>query len=907
MAKAQPASDDLGEKSTTPVMAQYLSLRQQAGEALLFFRMGDFYELFFEDAKVAAQALDIALTSRGQHQGQDIPMCGVPVHSVEVYLNRLIRKGFKIAIAEQLEDPAQARKRGSKAVVARDIVRIITPGTLTDDPLLDAQNANYLASIAQVHARWAVAWAELSTGQFCVQALEEAGEPSIALESVLARIQPAEVLITSATLAALPDGFLKNTYPISLVDAEAATSMAGVESLSSLLQGPPEALAVRYSRAELAAAGMVLHYIKNTQRQAPPNLALLVQEDAQSFMAIDAMTRKSLELTHANNAERRFSLLGQLDATLTAAGARLLSQQLGTPLLQVPAIEARLDLVQFFLDDSLARTRLRALLIATPDIERALTRLALNRATPRDLGVLRNALVQAVRLKALLRSLVEQALAPPPNVQSLVQGYGEHANLAELLTQALAEPLPLDFSQGCVIANRYDAALDSLRAASQDGRQRLAALEARLRQETAVASLKIRHNALIGYHIEVTNKHADVLLAPSQAGRFIHRQTMVGAVRFTTHELVELAQEISQSAERAIALEKQHFAELCTQVLGEQAEILRTAKAIAHTDVACALAQKAANNQWVRPKVDASKTFFIEGGRHLVVESALSAQKQSFVPNDCDLGPTQPLWLITGPNMAGKSTYLRQNALIAILAQMGSFVPAKRAHIGVIDKLFSRVGAADDLSQGRSTFMVEMVETATILRDATPRSLVILDEVGRGTATYDGLAIAWAVLEQLHSITQARCLFATHYHELTQLKSRLDKLYLATVKVRVWQESLVFLHEIAPGLTDRSYGLQVAKMAGLPSPVLNRAEALLKQFEAQGLLKQKITLEALPLFAQATQEAPSTASTQQTAISAPHAQALALLSTLKPDDMRPKEALDILYQLVTLAQEGAIK
>ncbi|MGI4877950.1 MAG: DNA mismatch repair protein MutS [Janthinobacterium lividum] len=853
----------------SPMMAQYLSIKAQAAGCLLFFRMGDFYELFFDDAAKAAATLDIALTKRGQHLGQDIPMCGVPVHAAESYLMRLIRAGHRVAIAEQIEPPAEAKKRGAKSVVARAIVRVVTPGTLTEDTLLDARRSNYLAAVAPVAGAVGVAWCDVSTGAF--RTLSTAAD---GVEAELARIAPAEVVAPEgwtgeATLRPAAE-FESRSANKRLCDRFGVATLDGFGS---------------FAREEVAAAGALLAYLESTGAGSLPLLTPPVPSPQAGVMAIDAATRSSLEISRSVAGARAGSLLDAIDLTATGAGARMLADDLAGPLTDAAAIGERLDFVAWFCGLSIVRGRTRDALKAGADLERALSRLALDRGGPRDLAAIRDGLTIALALKGALGTA--QAIDIPPLLTATLDRIGAHGGTIEALRAALVEEPPLDIAHGGFIAHGFDAALDELRAAGSDGRRLVAALETRLRSETGVAALKIRHNGVLGYHIEVAARNADPLLANPN---FTHRQTLAGTVRFGSTELHGLATRIAQAGDHALAAEAAHFETLRETVLGHAREIAATASALARIDVASGLAELAARENWARPSVDDSCAFEVMAGRHPVVEAATRAARQTYVANDCDLGEINRLWLVTGPNMAGKSTFLRQNALIAVLAQAGSFVPAASAHIGVVDRLFSRVGASDNLAQGRSTFMVEMVETAAILSTATNRSLVILDEVGRGTSTYDGLAIAWAVLEAVHDNLRCRCLFATHYHELTTLSARLDALALVTVKVREWNGELVFLHEVAAGAADRSYGLAVAKLAGLPAPVIARAKEVLARLEAGKARTGGLAadLSDLPLFAAAPPPAKSDDLRNR-------------LGSISPDLLSPREALDLLYELKRLA------
>ncbi len=851
------------------MMAQYLSIKAQAAGCLLFYRMGDFYELFFDDAAKAAATLDIALTKRGEHAGAPIPMCGVPVHSHEVYLQRLIRAGHRVAIAEQVESPAEAKKRGSKSVVARRIVRVVTPGTLTEDALLDARTSNYLAAVAPVAGAIGLAWCDVSTGSFRTLATTPA-----ALDAELARLAPAETIAPAGwTGEATPRPaaeFDLRTGERRLCDHFAVATLAGFGA---------------FAPAEIAAAAGLLAYLAATGAGTLPVLLPPVPSPPAGVMAIDAATRASLEITRAAAGGRAGSLLDAVDLTVTGAGARLLADDLAGPLTDAAAIGERLDLVAWFCAGGPVRDRTRDALRAAPDLERALSRLGLGRGGPRDLAAIRDGLAAALALKTALGQAA--ALDRPPLLAATLGQIGAHGALVDALRAALVAEPPVEVAHGGFIAPGHDAALDELRAAAHDGRRLVAALETRLRGETGIAALKIRHNNVLGYHIEVAARFADPLLA---APGFVHRQTLAGVVRFGSAELQALAARIATAGDQALSAEAAHFEELREAVLAAGRTIAATAQALARLDVASALAERAGRDNWTRPTVDETCAFAVTAGRHPVVEAAVRAARQPFVANDADLSPGQRLWLVTGPNMAGKSTFLRQNALLAVLAQAGSFVPAAAAHIGVVDRLFSRVGASDNLAQGRSTFMVEMVETAAILSTATARSLVILDEVGRGTSTYDGLAIAWAVLEAVHDQVRARCLFATHYHELTLLKPRLEALALVTVRVREWNGELVFLHEVVPGAADRSYGLAVAKLAGLPPAVIARAKAVLARLETGKARTGGLAadLADLPLFAAAPPPPPSDALRDR-------------LAAVDADALSPREALDLMYELKRLA------
>ncbi|MDP1626037.1 MAG: DNA mismatch repair protein MutS [Parvibaculum sp.] len=880
----------------TPMMAQYLEIKARWPEALLFYRMGDFYELFFDDAVAASQALDIALTKRGKHLGEDIPMCGVPVHSHDTYLQRLIRKGFKVAVCEQVEDPAEAKKRGAKSVVARAVARLVTPGTLTEDTLLDARAHNYLAALARTGAEagFGLAWVDVSTGDFAVTSLAPA-----ALAAELARLSPGELLVAEgfATDEAFADSLAQSGAVLTALPSIRFESGQAERRLKSHLGVSALDGFGAFARAELGAMGALLDYVELTQVGRMPALMPPRRVAAADTMAIDAATRANLELVKTLQGETAGSLLATIDRTVTGAGARELGARLASPLTDPAAIVRRLDAVEWFHDARDMRTRLRAGLKSAPDIARALSRLSLGRGGPRDLASIANGLAAAHTLCAALDGASPSLLPLPEEIAADCEAMrGAATALKERLAAMLGEELPLMARDGGFIARGASPDLDETRALRDDARKLIAGLQAKYADETGIAALKIRHNNVLGYYIEVPPRHGEKLVAPPFTGTYIHRQTMANAMRFTTAELAGLASRIAEAAGRALEIELALFDELVAATLLEAPGLSRAAEALARLDATAALAEFAAERRYVRPRVDASLAFDIRGGRHPVVEAALARSGQAFVPNDTNLsaesGDGKHIWLLTGPNMAGKSTFLRQNAIIAIMAQMGSFVPADEAHIGVVDRLFSRVGAADDLARGRSTFMVEMVETAAILNQAGERSLVILDEIGRGTATFDGLSIAWATVEHLHGVNKSRALFATHYHELTALSEKLVHLANATMRVKEWQGDVVFLHEVAPGAADRSYGIQVAKLAGLPAPVIARAQSVLAALEEGGDRKGAVKLiDDLPLFS----------ATAKPAAIAKTSAAEEELKNLNPDELSPKEALELLYRLKALA------
>ncbi|KAF0224291.1 MAG: DNA mismatch repair protein [Rhodospirillaceae bacterium] len=870
----------------TPMMAQYLAIKHAHPDCLLFYRMGDFYELFFDDAVKASAALDIALTKRGKHLGEDIAMCGVPVRSYEAYLSRLVRAGYKVAIGEQTEDPAEAKKRGAKSVVSRDVVRVVTAGTLTEDNLLDARSHNYLAALAEAGGGLGLAWVDVSTGDFAMQPLT-----TPLLSAALARLDPGELLVperllNQSDLLEVWGEWKTVLTPLPSVRFDSENSRRRLEALYEV--GALDGFGA-FGRAELAAGGALVDYIELTQKGKLPRLNPPQRLAQGAVMEIDGATRRNLELVETLTGERKGSLLATIDRTVTGAGARLLAAHLAAPLTDPAAIEYRLDAVAFFVEHDDVRETVRAALKRCPDIERALSRLSLGRGGPRDLAAIRDALAEIPSLRGLI---ARPALdAPPAAIAQSTRGLGEHSTLVDILTRALAEELPLLARDGGFIRPEFHAGLDELKSLKAEGNAHLMRLERRYAEETGIQSLKIRHNNIIGHHIEVPAKQADKL-----DESFIHRQTMANGARYTTTELIELAGKLSGAADRALAMEQQLFAQLVGEVTGRAHDIAAAAASLAALDVAAGLAELASSENWARPVVDDGHAFVIDGGRHPVVEAALRAVNDSgFVANDCDLSAGNRLWLITGPNMAGKSTFLRQNAVIVLLAQMGAFVPARHARIGVVDRLFSRVGAADDLARGRSTFMVEMVETAAILNQSGPRALVILDEIGRGTATFDGLSIAWSVVEHLHEVNRCRALFATHYHELTSLSGRLKDLSCRQMRVKEWQGDVVFLHEVAQGAADRSYGIHVGRLAGLPPAVVARAEEVLQALEKgeQGSAVAKLA-DDLPLFAALAKPKP-----KESVVPEPSPLA-EKLKGINPDELSPRQALDLLYDLKRL-------
>jgi DNA mismatch repair protein MutS len=876
----------------TPMMEQYLEIKADNPDCLLFYRMGDFYELFFEDAEEASRALGIALTKRGKHLGEDIPMCGVPVHAADDYLQKLIRSGYRVAVCEQTEDPAEAKKRGSKAVVRREVVRLVTPGTITEDALLDSRSNNYLTALFRVPSSttapgetYALASLDISTGEFLLS--EVMGND---LAGEMTRLRPGEVIAG--------DDVAGETR------IRALAEMAGAALTIKEKLGVAEISAFgEFSRAQLATAGALLQYVDLTQIGRTPLLSPPRQFSPDGILMIDAATRANLELVKSLSGERRGSLLHSIDRTVTGAGARELAARLASPSTDPDEIDARLDAVQHLFEQQRARADLRNCLRGCPDIARALARLALMRGGPRDLGIVRDGLAAARQCAAILEQ-------PKGKLPGLLSGCARSLRnapeaLEKTLEAALDDELPVQLRDGGFVRAGYSKDLDETRALRDESRKVIAGFQREYAEVTGVKALKVRHNNVLGYFVEVPASQGEKLLGGEDTP-FIHRQTLANAMRFTTQELGEVEARIVSAADRALAMEQEIFSDVSRQVLEGEAALSAIAKALAELDHFAALAELAEDQAFVRPKVDGSGAFRIEGGRHPVVEAALKrGDGEAFVENDCALaltsdgkGDAEPdhIWIVTGPNMAGKSTYLRQNALMVILAQMGSFVPSRAAHIGVVDRLFSRVGASDDLAGGRSTFMVEMVETARILNQATERSFVILDEIGRGTATFDGLSIAWACIEHLHGVNRCRSLFATHYHELTALAGTLDHVGMVTMQVKEWHDEIVFLHKVIPGAADRSYGIHVAKLAGLPEAAVARAQDVLKHLEGNERAGTASDLaNDLPLFA----AIPSTPAAPQGPSETERA-----LGDLNPDELSPREALDALYRLRALLDKG---
>ncbi|MFK7839059.1 MAG: DNA mismatch repair protein MutS [Bdellovibrionales bacterium] len=885
---ASNSADHYIAQGHTPMMAQYLSIKDRYPDALLFYRMGDFYELFNEDAIKASETLDITLTKRGKKDGQDTPMCGVPFHAYEPYLAKLIRAGFKVAICEQTETPTQAKARAkaegrptSKALVNRDVVRLVTQGTLTEDTLLNARENNYLSAITELGGQYGLAWIELSTGAFSVQSIAKKN-----INAAVSAIDARETLLSDRLQDQLTELPHKTIQPQSTFNPDNAKKrlekLFGVDTLESY---------GAFSRAEIAAAGALIDYIERTQIGKMPYLEKPKQVASNHTMGIDAATRANLEITKTLAGSRKGSLLDCIDKTITGPGARLLQSYLAAPLTDITSINRRLDRIECLASAPNFNDVLRDILKSIPDMERCLSRLTIGRGGPRDFLMIRDGLKHTEHIRSALQNNETARIIFDDTLEHL-KSLAHLDDFQDTLMKAIDNDCPALARDGGFIATGYDRRLDELKTLKHQSRQVIAKLQSDYQSKTSIDTLKIKFNNVLGYFIEVTSKHADTMMSNTD---FIHRQTMANAARFTTPELTELERDITSAGEKARALELEIFGKLVDACIAYAPDIGSRARAIAEIDCTCGLTTLAINMQYTRPKIDTSQNFSIQGGRHPVVESALKKTSNNFIPNDCNLSEKQRLWLLTGPNMAGKSTYLRQNALIAILAQIGSFVPAKSAHIGIVDRVFSRVGASDDLARGRSTFMVEMVETATILNQATEKSLVILDEIGRGTATFDGLSIAWACVENLHEINQCRSIFATHYHELTALTSKLNYLACYSMAVKEWKGDIIFMHQVTKGAADRSYGIHVAKLAGLPDTVIKRASTILELLqtgEQSGHLAK--LADDLPLFSSV---APQTSSPESAAL-------LEAVNDIDPDTLSPRDALDLIYSLKHIAKDS---
>ena len=845
---------------STPLMRQYHAIKQQVPNALLMFRLGDFYELFYDDAVTAARELEITLTARNKEKGQAIPMCGVPYHAADGYLARLIQKGYRVAVCDQMEEAGPGKK-----LVKREVTRVVTPGTATESSLLGSHENNYLAAVCRNGTRAGIAHVDISTGEFHATELD-IGDVNAALENLNVR----EVLAAESVrdVPGLRTELEEWIFSLDYADRALREHFRLLTLDGCGLGGKPLAV---------SAAGAILHYLRDTQKSALDHLDRPSFYDRSESMILDAVTVRNLELLEPLFAgeSRESTLIHVLDQTCTGMGGRMLRARLLRPGLQLPEIEARLDAVQAAAQATIARSETRKLLANVLDLERLLAKLTLGTAGPRELLALGRSLALAPKLK-------EQAgVFEAARLRAIVLGLDEIPELRDRILTAIAEEPPANLSDGGTIRTGYHAGLDELRDLSRNSRQIIAEIEVRERARTGIQSLKVRFNNVFGYYIEISK--ANLQHAPADYER---KQTLVNAERFTTPELKELESKVLDAEDKMLTLEREIFQELRLFAAQHAGRIRQTAAAIAELDVTCALAQVAAENRYVRPSFTASGETRIVAGRHPVIEKLAEREALRFIPNDLYFDSEQQfIAVITGPNMGGKSTYLRQAAAIVILAQMGSFVPADSAALSIGDRVFTRIGAADNLARGRSTFMVEMTETAVILNTATARSLVVLDEIGRGTATYDGLALAWAVVEHLHQRIRARTLFATHYHELTELADQLPGVRNLHVSVKEAGDQIIFLRKVEPGRADRSYGIEVARLAGLPMSVVERAREILVLHERSELA---VTEELTPR---------SSAPTQIQLFEPVNYQIAERIRTLKVDELRPIDALQLLSEL----------
>ena len=806
----------------TPMMQQYLSIKSTHSDYLLFYRLGDFYELFLEDAKIASKILDIVLTKRGRQCGDDIPMCGVPYHSATHYINKLLKNGYSIAICEQLESPEEAKKRGYKSVVKREVVQIITPGTLMEGNLLDPKSMNYLMAIAEYKNTYATAWIELTTGDFYVSNCNKTN-----IKNEISRLNPKEIIISQKHINApeflnVQANFTARSnnifdYHSSCNRIQEYYKISSIQSLG------------HFSQVQIIVSGVLIEYIVHTQKNNIPKLKILKNVDRKFFMEIDVATRKNLEIESSNNTEnKKFTLLNTIDYTVTSAGGRLLKARLSSPLCNATAINKRLECVDFFYNAKELRTHLRKYLAYFPDIQRSLSKIFINKALVKDLNTIKDGLKIATMISELLR-VKENKLTV--GINALVSQIFGYSKLVAELEEALIPSEKVDEGESFIRAN-YNQHLKELYDIKNNSHQKIVHIKDKYKKKTGVQNLKISKNNIFGYFVEVTSINASKM----EKDFFIHKQTLGNSVRYFTEELKELENNLLNYVDKITNIEQEIFKKLCNQIKCHFDEINLVVTSIANLDLYSSLAELADEKKYIKPYIDDSDKFEIQEGRHPVVEYF---QKEKFISNSCNISESEKIWLITGPNMAGKSTFLRQNALICILAQIGSYVPATKANLGVVDKIFSRIGAADNLAKGESTFMVEMIETAYILNNTTLKSLVILDEIGRGTSTHDGIAIAWAVLEYLYEKINCRTLFATHYHELSQLKKYLAKIATYTMEIKEWDKEIIFMHKIISGIADSSYGVHVAKLAGLPENVINTAQKVLRNFEKDNALEIK--------------------------------------------------------------------
>ena len=879
------ASKDISLK-TTPMFQQYLMIKSEYQECLLFFRMGDFYELFFEDAITAANELDIVLTSRGQYDGEPVPMCGVPFHAYVPYLQKLTKRGYKVAICEQTENPEEAKKRGGyKAIVRREVIRVVTPGTLIEDVLLQPKNNNFLTSIKLLNNDYGLSWIDISIGDLYTQSCKE-GE----LLTALATIRPREILLAEEIISENKKLTTMIDNKLTATISPLTVNITNIKKLKKLICMYFNVKSLdsfgSFSDCEIGACWSLLEYIKLTQKVNLPPIRFPKSIKTESNMQIDPFTRKSLEISETLHGERKGSLLYAIDRTLTAAGARQLDKDISSPLTSVEKIERRLVMLECLYKNKTIKENLRELLKNSADIGRAKARIISGRGDPKDLLSIKMGIITGKKLKKEFQNSIQEK--EKKDFDNIINFLGSCDKLHGVLNDAIAKKLPSNSSEGGFIAEGYSSKLDKLRELRNESRKYILELETKEKNIVGIPTLKIKYNNILGHFFELTQLQKEKFIKTKDYERFIPRQSLKGVARFTTEKLSKLSESINNAAQQSLEIELKIFEELKEIVYENSENLSNISESIARIDVLSSLADLAMENQYVKPQIVKESLLEVEAGRHPTIELALQHMgENSFCSNDCLLEFKDRIWLLTGPNMAGKSTFLRQNAIITILAQSGSFVPANKAKIGIVDKLFSRVGAADDLGSGRSTFMVEMIETAAILNQATKNSLVIMDEVGRGTSTYDGLSIAWSILEHLHNVNNCRTLFATHYHELTKLENSLTALSCHTMKVKEWKRKVIFLYTVVKGSANESYGIHVADLAGIPDEVLIRAKNILQNFEDKN--KEKLSFKE------------NNSDKYDKNNQYKFLDLVKEIASLDPNSLSPKQALELLYDYVSRA------
>ena len=876
------------QKNVTPLMEQYMEIKKNHSDSLLFFRMGDFYELFFEDAYLASDILNITLTKRGKLDGKDIPMCGVPHHSSEKYMELLIKKGINIAICEQTETPDQAKKRGYKAIVNREVVRIITPGTILEDNLIGVKTNNFLLSVNDVRGDTSISWVDISTGK--VSTLSTTIEK---VSSVIARINPSEVIVSNSYVEKTKINLDKNDFKLSILSDTSFNSINskqkllrhyGIKSLKSFGD---------FTHSMIGSLGAILDYVEITKIGSNLRLKRPFVEKKRSILEIDENTRRNLEINNSLTGDKKSSLLSILNKTCTNFGYRLLEHRLNAPLTDFKLINRRLLITKFFYENPTLSIQLKEILKLCPDFERALSRLAFYKNSFQDFITLKEGIKTSLRIKKFFNEKSIN-LTYPIKLIEILNSFSDFKKIDNILDNALSEKNYQIGDQLSQINYGYSAELDQLRDILLKSEKYISDLESSLIKETKISSLKIKKNNVLGYFIEVTSRNADNILKDKNSHLFYHRQTTANTYRFTNNELISIENKINTASIKISELEYKIYDDLKKLFLDFEYEIRLSADSIGELDFYLSLGFVSREENWVKPIITKSNELFIVQGRHPIVEKNVNQNSEfSFIPNDCNLDDKKNIInLITGPNMAGKSTFLRQNALIIILGQMGCYVPANEAKIGIVDRVFSRIGASDDLSQGHSTFMIEMLETATILNQATEKSFVILDEIGRGTSTSDGLSIAWSTLEYLHEKNKCRTLFATHFHELTVLDQSLPKLSNLTVKIKELEKKIIFLHKIIEGKSNHSFGIEVAKLAGIPMAVVNRSKLILESLHKNSKNKNFKFKEKLSEKIETSEKRNKTSKAEN------------LIKSLNIDEITPKEALHILYKLKSSISEN---